>query len=125
MDTSGIIKGRYGADKRERAKELRQRMTPAEITLWKHLRTDQLADFHFRRQQIIDGFIVDFFCWRAGLIVEVDGDVHATQMEADTERDRVLAARGLHILRFSNDRILSDLDSCLDEILTVARSRHD
>ncbi len=124
MDTSGIIKGRYGADKRERAKELRQRMTPAETALWKHLRTDQLADFHFR-QQIIDGFIVDFFCWRAGLIVEVDGDVHATQMEADAERDCVLTARGLHILRFNNDRILSDLDSCLDEILTAARSHHD
>ena len=60
----------------QRAKDLRHQMTEEERLLWKCLRTHRLADLHFRRQQIIDGFIVDFYCHTAGLVVEVDGEVH-------------------------------------------------
>jgi len=66
-------------------------MTPAEKILWKELRTNRLG-VHFRRQQIIQGFIVDFYCHRAGLVVEVDGDVHDLQTEEDERREKVLSA---------------------------------
>jgi very-short-patch-repair endonuclease len=120
MDRSRIVTGSHGLEKRERAKQLRDAMTPAEVRLWQHLRAGRLDGLHFRRQQIIDGFITDFYCHAAGLIVELDGDVHGTQIEYDTERDRILAARGLRIMRFTNDRVLQDLDACLTAIRKAA-----
>ncbi|RMD61118.1 DUF559 domain-containing protein, partial [Candidatus Parcubacteria bacterium] len=77
--------------KLEQAKAMRRNMTPAEKRLWSVLRRNQLDGLHFRRQQIIDGFIVDFYCHAAGLVVEVDGPAHEMQKEYDAERDRILA----------------------------------
>jgi very-short-patch-repair endonuclease len=57
---------------------------------WQHLRANQLNGLHFRRQQIIDGFIADFYCHVARLVIEVDGEIHQQQAEYDAERDRVL-----------------------------------
>ena len=65
-------------EKLECAKELRREMTPAEKLLWQEIRANKLG-VRFRRQQIIQGFIVDFYCHRAWLVVEVDGDVHDLQ----------------------------------------------
>jgi hypothetical protein len=68
--------------KLERAKELRREMTPAEKLLWKEVRANKLG-VRFRRQQVIQGFIVDFYCHKAGLVIEVDGDIHDLQKEED------------------------------------------
>jgi len=62
-------------EKFQKAKELRRDMTSAEKVLWNELRGNKLG-VHFRRQQIIAGFIVDFYCHRAGLVIELDGDIH-------------------------------------------------
>ena len=64
--------------------------------MWEELRTKKLG-VHFTRQQVIQGFIVDFYCHRAGLIIEVDGDVHDLQKEEDERRERVLSEMGLRI----------------------------
>jgi very-short-patch-repair endonuclease len=118
----GIVRGqRVTEAKRELARSLRRAMTPAERTLWTELRGAGLAGLRFRRQQIIDGFVVDFYCHRAALVIEVDGGVHASQTEYDTERDRVMAAHGLHVLRVSNDSISSDLPGVLKQIEAAAR----
>ncbi|WP_354673126.1 endonuclease domain-containing protein [Capsulimonas corticalis] len=79
-----------------------------------HLRGSRLQGLHFRQQQVIDGFIVDFFCHSANLVVEVDGGVHLNQQEYDQERDAVLVARGLHILRVP----ASDVESRIYDVLT-------
>jgi len=65
------------------AKELRDTMTPAERYLWQQLRANRLDGWHFRRQQIIDGFIVDFYCHQADLVIEIDGPIHESQQAAD------------------------------------------
>ena len=80
--------------KMARAKELRRDMTEAERILWRALRTNQLHGFHFRRQQVIDGFIADFYCYAAGLVVEFDGTSHQGRAEYDAERETVLTACG-------------------------------
>jgi len=49
----------------------------------------------FRRQQIIQGFIVDFYCHKAGLVIEVDGDIHDIQQDEDARREKVLREMGL------------------------------
>src|SRR6476469_9993306 len=79
-------------EKFRQAETLRRTMTPAETMLWQHLRANRLQGYHFRRQQVIAAFIADFYCHAAGLVVEVDGGVHAAQVTYDAERDRVLAA---------------------------------
>lgn len=99
-------------------------MMPAETILWKHLRGNLFAGLHFRRQQPVDGFIVDFCCLAAWLVVEVDGSIHDSQVDYDAERDRILRARGLRVLRFTNDRIMQDLSACLMEIRAAADSPH-
>ncbi len=105
----------------ERAKQLRREMTPEEKLLWKHLRDNQLEGFHFRRQQIIDGFVVDFYCHAAGLIVEVDGPIHDQQVERDRERDNKLSQRGLRILRFKNEQIRQNVAGVLQQIAATCR----
>ena len=91
--------------------------------LWAALRKNQLAGLHFRRQQIIDGFIVDFYCHAAGLVIEVDGSVHAKQTAYDAERDRILAARGLRVLRVGNAEVLQDCPAVLAQIAAAAQER--
>jgi very-short-patch-repair endonuclease len=112
-------------EKIQRAKELRRNMTEAEQALWKHLRANRLCAWHFRRQQIIAGFIVDFYCHAAALVVEVDGDVHDRQIELDAERDRVLQERGFRSLRFPNEMVLHHSPDVLEEIAKVCKERTD
>ena len=117
MPTHNIVIGqRVDPVKIQRAKELRRQMTPEERMLWQHLRANRLNGVHFRRQQIIDGFIVDFYCHAASLVVELDGGIHQQQIEYDTERDQVLSARGLKILRIRNEEIKRDLAGVLTRI---------
>ena len=107
----------------ESARRLRHEMTKEEKILWEELRRNRLEGLHFRRQQIIGSFIVDFYCHSAGLVVEVDGGVHRTQVERDGERDQALAARGLLALHFSNDLVTHGMDSVLATILEACRKR--
>ena len=78
---------------------------------------------HFRRQQVIDGFIVNFYCHRAWLVVEVDGEVHQDRAKYDEERDRILSARGLHVLRVGNDEVYNGLPNVIARIAAVAIQR--
>jgi len=117
MAVKNIITGqKVNPDKLKLAQRMREQMTESERMLWERLRANRLHGFHFRCQQVIDGFIVDFYCHAAGLVVEVDGEVHQEQAEYDAERDRVLAARGLHVLRIHNEEIKQSLSSVLDRI---------
>jgi very-short-patch-repair endonuclease len=112
--TSNIIIGqKITSTKHEVAKELRRNMTPEEKIIWQHLRSNRLNGLHFRRQQIIDGFIVDFYCHAAELVVEVDGEIHDQQIEYDLERDKVISSRGLRLLRVKNEDVRNNLDEVL------------
>jgi len=84
------------------AKQFRREATVAERTLWNALRRNQLNGLHFRRQQVMAGFIVDFYCHSVRLVIEVDGEAHASRTAADRARDRVLRCHGLRILRVKN-----------------------
>jgi very-short-patch-repair endonuclease len=116
MPVKNIIPGqRVTKAKLERAKELRREMTPAEKLLWQEVRAKKLG-VRFRRQQVIQGFIVDFYCDRAGLVIEVDGDVHDLQKEEDERREKVLSAWGLRAVRFRNDEVEKRLSAVVGKI---------
>ncbi len=99
------------------ARHLRKRMTPAEEALWQRLQGNQLDGWHFRRQHPVGRFIVDFFCAKAKLVIEVDGPIHKQQRAYDRERTKILEVeRGYRVIRFTNDEVLSDIESVLQRI---------
>ncbi len=116
MPVKNIIPGQHVTkEKLQRAKELRREMTPAEKLLWQEVRAKKLG-VRFRRQQVIAGFIVDFYCHKAALVVEVDGDIHDLQKDEDARREKVLREMGLRIVRFRNDEVVKELSAVVGKI---------
>jgi very-short-patch-repair endonuclease len=107
-----------------RARELRQPQTPAETTLWRHLR-DRNLGYKFRRQHPIDRFIVDFYCAEAKLCIEIDGSSHlaSEQKEYDKARTEFLEVLGYHVIRFTNNDVRYNIHSVVDEITKVVEKR--
>lgn len=101
---------------RERAKQLRREMTPAEAILWRELRAKRFSGFKFRRQQPIAGFIVDFFCSAAKLIVELDGETHVGREVPDATRQVKLESLGYRVARFLNSDVYDDLEMVLENV---------
>jgi very-short-patch-repair endonuclease len=99
------------------ARELRSNATYAERCLWRHLRNRHLGEYRFRRQQPIAGYVVDFVCTRARLIVEIDGGQHADDVLYDLERTRDLARCGFRVIRFWNHEVLRETEAVLVSIL--------
>ncbi len=95
-------------------------MTLAELRLWHVLKGNRLSGLPFRRQQPILGFIVDFYCHRLRLVIEIDGAVYEQMANRDLERDAVLTDAGMTILHFRNERIFHNLDQVLSQILESA-----
>lgn len=100
----------------ENARKLRQNLTPAEARLWSALRNKQLNGLRFRCQHPVGNFILDFYCPACKLVVEVDGDIHASQTEYDQSRTAKLGEYGYQVLRFSNEEVINDLPKVLDKI---------
>ncbi|MBV8685593.1 MAG: endonuclease domain-containing protein [Alphaproteobacteria bacterium] len=104
-----------------RAKWMRTHPTEAERRLWTLLRDRRLATFKFRRQQVIEPYIVDFVCFEQRLIIETDGSQHA-ESEADAARDAFLRRRGFRVLRFWNNDVLGDAEAVATAIAAALRS---
>jgi very-short-patch-repair endonuclease len=104
---------------RQRSRELRQPLTPAEQKLWSILRNRYLGGYKFRRQHPVGPFILDFFCAEVRLAIEVDGGVHACQEAYDNDRTAWLEAQGLTVIRFRNDEVNQELNQVAGEILRV------
>ena len=108
---------------KERARELRSIMTPAEAVLWKCLRGKK-SGFKFRRQHPIGPYVLDFFCYELNLAVEIDGGVHETRSATihDEERTFYLNSRGISVLRYSNDVVYRNLGAIILSIQHYAIS---
>ncbi|MDD4606727.1 MAG: endonuclease domain-containing protein [Patescibacteria group bacterium] len=96
---------------------LRNNMTQAEINLWKKLRNSS-AGYKFRRQHGVGKYIVDFYCPKLNLIVELEGDVHGLdkQVRKDMKRFKFFEERGFNIKRYTNKDVLNNLDDVLDDL---------
>ena len=99
------------------ARKLRRDMTDAERLLWRHLRNRELLGHKFRRQHAIGGYIADFICIEAKLIVEADGGQHVDHANEDVERTDDLATLGYRVLRFWNDDVLLHTDAVLEVVI--------
>lgn len=99
----------------ELAKEMRNNLTDAERFLWNYISKSQIKGIRFKRQHPVLYFIVDFYCHKAKLIIEVDGGYHLEpeQYQYDVNRDVELAQLGLKVLRFSNEQVLFETEQVL------------
>ena len=102
-----------------RARTLRRQSSDAESVLWRHLRARRLLGYKFRRQVVMEPYIVDFVCLEARLIIEADGGQHSNQVTYDTRRTAVLEGMGYRVMRFWNHEVLGELQSVLEQIQTA------
>jgi very-short-patch-repair endonuclease len=102
------------------ARENRSNPTKAETKIWQEvLRMRQFAKYKFLRQKPIGGYIVDFYCSELRLVIEIDGDSHAEAVEYDEERTNLLNSLGLHVIRYSNDDVLRNIEGVYDDLARI------
>lgn len=108
----------YKKQMKQNSRTLRSNMTDAEQLLWSRLRRKQLLNAQFYRQKPLANFIVDFYCAKANLVIELDGSQHYSEEGkiADQQRDAILNNMGLLVLRFNNLQVLNELDAVLTVI---------
>jgi very-short-patch-repair endonuclease len=106
------------------AREMRHPQTPAEAALWRALR-NRRAGFKFRRQHPIYRFIIDFYCAKAKLLIEIDGQSHLEpdQVEYDKARAEYLEALGYKVIRFTNNDVKYNIHAVAGEILQIVENR--
>lgn len=109
----------------ERCRELRKNPTEAEKLLWNQLRHNQLKEWKFRRQHPMCGFILDFYCSKVRLGIELDGEIHNNpeQIDLDKERTLELMDYGVEIIRFWNSEVVNNIEKVLDRIAKTIEER--
>ncbi|MBV9329392.1 MAG: endonuclease domain-containing protein [Chloroflexi bacterium] len=105
-------------------RQLRMTQTDAERIVWQRIRAGQLEGFKFRRQHEYGGYVLDLYCARAKLAVELDGGQHLTTegLAQDAQRTRFLERNGIRVLRFTNTQVLAEIDQTLEAVLRALRS---
>jgi len=107
------------------ARDLRKNSTDAERRIWSYLRANRLGGHTFRRQHPVAGYIADFYCHAARLVIELDGGQHATAegVAYDECRTAAMAAVGVHVIRFSDHDALKSSDAVAQTILREVENR--
>ncbi len=116
----------YTPAAKEYAKKLRNNSTPGEIILWKKLRNKQLLGYDFHRQKPIGKYVVDFFCSKLMLAIELDGISHENNdaLEKDNRRQKDLEDLGITFLRFKESEITKDVRSVVEKIEFWIKNTH-
>jgi very-short-patch-repair endonuclease len=98
------------------SRELRKNSTLSEVLLWNQLKSRKIKGYQFMRQKPISEYIVDFFCSKLKLVIEIDGESHVSKSEADLKRQRKLESLGLSFLRFYDSDVKNNMDGVLKVI---------
>jgi very-short-patch-repair endonuclease len=112
-DTNKPVKIYYNSHLKEFSGKLRKESTLSEILLWKQLRASQMMGCRFNRQKSIGKYIVDFYCSKLKLVIEIDGESHDNKWDNDMERQTYLESIGLAVLRFDDLAVKQDMDNVL------------
>ena len=97
-------------------RKLRKHMTAAEVALWVMIKDRQLVGERFRRQFSVGHYILDFYCPKYKLAIELDGEIHKSQKEYDENRTAELERFDLKVIRFTNDEVFKDIERVIEEI---------
>ncbi len=112
------MKIQYNPKLKQLSKELRNNSTLSEVLLWNELKGRKIKGYQFMRQKPIDNYIVDFFCGKLKLIIEIDGDSHTNKQEEDEIRQRRLEDPGLTVLRFRELEVKRQMNGVLSAIVS-------
>jgi len=110
------LKVHYNPRLKERARELRKNATFSERYLWKFLRARQMMGYQFMRQKPINNYIVDFYCSKLSLAIEIDGVTHNNKQIYDKKRDEDLKSLGLEVLHFDGYYVINNPSGTLQMI---------
>jgi very-short-patch-repair endonuclease len=104
-----------------RSRQLRKEMTAAEHRLWSRIRMKQLGGYQFYRQRVIGEYIVDFYCHKARLAIEIDGSQHYTHdgVEKDRKRDKYMRNHDITVIRFTNADVLMNMEGVIHSIVNT------
>jgi very-short-patch-repair endonuclease len=107
----------------ENARSLRKELTDAENALWQELRNRKLNGLKFRRQHPIGSYIADFYCSEHKLVIEVDGNVHETNVAKynDASRTNDLQIMGIKVMRFTNKEVEQKMSEVLNKIIETLK----
>ena len=106
----------YSRDLKQRSRDLRNHSTLAEVLLWNHLKRRKMLGYRFMRQKPIHHFIVDFYCSKLKLVIEIDGESHRLRFSQDRRRQEYLEQMGIEVLRFDDLDVKKDLSNVLSSI---------
>ena len=108
----------------EQRREQRKNLTPAERKLWQKLRSKKLAGLKFRRQHQIGHYIVDFYCPKLALIIEIDGSIHVEpqKIEEDKRRQKELEHRGYRVIRYNNNDVVWNINGVYSDIIKICNN---
>lgn len=98
------------------ARNLRNSPTDVERLLWQRLKSSQVDGIKFRRQQVLEDFIVDFVSFEKMIVIELDGGQHAETIEKDKRRDDCLIMNGYKVLRFWDNEVIQNMEGVLEVI---------
>ncbi len=112
------MKVNYHPKLKEFARKLRKNSTRSEIKLWHHLKGKKMIGYDFHRQKPIDNFIVDFFCNKLKLVIELDGYTHTFEevVDKDELKQEKLKELGISVLRFRDEDVMKNMDGVLNVI---------
>ena len=107
----------YNKTLTEKARKNRKNPTPAEQKLWHEvLQSKRLDNLKFTRQKPLDEYIVDFYCAKLMLAIEIDGDTHAGQKQYDEDRTKNLNKFGVEVIRYTNAEVLNNLEGVYQDL---------
>ena len=121
----GVIRNqKINPKKLELARHFRKNPTESEDIVWQLLRNRQIKNLKWRRQQVIDGFIADFYCAELNVVLEIDGSVHEKEevKEYDEYRTSVFESKGIRVFRLKNEECdKQHLTELIENIMTSLR----
>jgi very-short-patch-repair endonuclease len=106
----------YNPKLKQIARTLRNNMTLSEILFWKEIKGKKVLGYDFHRQKPIDEYIVDFYCPKLKLVIEIDGDSHDGKEETDLIRQKKLESKGLTVLRFWDNDVRVNVDGIVGQL---------
>ncbi len=116
----------YNKNLKERAKQLRKSGNLSEVLLWQQIKNKQFLELDFHRQRVIGHYIVDFFCKKLNLVIEIDGSTHNDKVEYDKKREGYLKNLGLTIIHILDVDVKHNLEGVLKFIeIEICRVKND
>ncbi len=115
----------YLLELRELSRVNRQNPTKAELLIWNTILRKKYLGYKFLRQKPLNQFILDFYCSKLLLDIEIDGDSHLNQKNHDDGRDEILSSLGIKTIRYNNEAVLMTLNTVIEDLKVQINNRQD